>query len=307
MKHDLLDFLKGASDSINSEYERIRNRAAEDPGTAGDAGEENWAELLRGWLPNQFKIVTKGRILSHTGTASPQVDILVLKPEYPQILTNKKLYLAAGVLAAFECKLTLKSKHIKEFFENSVKIKSSTLRKTGSPYNELQADIIYGLLAHSHIFGNKKKNAQKTIDQYIIKADKLTIRHPYLSPDIICIADIANWANHKYPCFGPPYFQEPVGTGGNCKTIYVCSEMIGADFKFTAVGNFLISLFEKLAYQIKSLIPLVKYFSISNVQGPGSGTLRGYEKDIFSSEVHSKILRGKLSDSDYDEWAFNFR
>ena len=84
------------------------------PSTAGDQGEENWATLLRKWLPNYFHIVTKGRILTDSGYASPQVDILVLYPSYPKILLDKKLYLSGGVAAAFECKTTLKAADIKK-------------------------------------------------------------------------------------------------------------------------------------------------------------------------------------------------
>ena len=76
--HDIHDFVISSQKYIQEEYERIRKRAAEDPGTAGDQGEENWASLLKNWLPSYFNIVTKGRILTDSGYASPQVDILVL-------------------------------------------------------------------------------------------------------------------------------------------------------------------------------------------------------------------------------------
>ena len=49
--HDLYNFMEQISDEMSAEYHRIQRRAAEDPGTAGDQGEENWAELLRGWIP----------------------------------------------------------------------------------------------------------------------------------------------------------------------------------------------------------------------------------------------------------------
>ena len=42
--HDLHDFMQQLSDEMAAEYDRIQKRAAEDPGTAGDQGEENWAE-----------------------------------------------------------------------------------------------------------------------------------------------------------------------------------------------------------------------------------------------------------------------
>ena len=50
--HDLHDFIRQCRDEMASEYNRIYKRATEDPGTAGDQGEENWAKLLRGWLPS---------------------------------------------------------------------------------------------------------------------------------------------------------------------------------------------------------------------------------------------------------------
>jgi hypothetical protein len=95
-----------------AEYERIFARTTQDPGTAGDDGEENWATVLRRWLPAGFTVVTKGRILFTDKTASPQVDVVVLRSGYPDRLLTKKLYLSSGVLAAFECKNTLKLEHI---------------------------------------------------------------------------------------------------------------------------------------------------------------------------------------------------
>jgi hypothetical protein len=122
--HDLYDFMLQISAEMSAEYKRIQMRATEDPGTAGDQGEENWAEVLREWLPRTYEVVTKGRIISQEGVTSPQIDVLVLKGAYPKKLLNKKLYLSAGVAAAFECKTTLKASHILEAVENCIKIKS---------------------------------------------------------------------------------------------------------------------------------------------------------------------------------------
>ena len=107
--HDLHDFMRQLQDRMAANYKQIQKRASEDPGTAGDQGEKNWANLLRGWLPRTYEVVTKGRILGQDGRASPQVDVLVLKSIYPKQLIEEgeKMYLAAGVAAAFECKTTL--------------------------------------------------------------------------------------------------------------------------------------------------------------------------------------------------------
>ena len=148
--HDLHDFMRQLSNEMAAEYDRIQKRATEDPGTAGDQGEENWAELLRGWLPRTYAVVTKGRIISADGRTSPQVDVLVLKDVYPERLLDKKLYLAAGVAAAFECKTTLTAAHIAKAVQTCVIIKDLYPVREGSPYKELHAPIVYGLLAHSH-------------------------------------------------------------------------------------------------------------------------------------------------------------
>src|SRR3954470_9041890 len=91
--HDLHQFMAQVSDEMASEYARIYARAAEDPGTAGDEGEENWATLFREWLPPQYHVQTKGRLISHDGRMSPQVDVLILKPSYPRKLLEKKVWL----------------------------------------------------------------------------------------------------------------------------------------------------------------------------------------------------------------------
>lgn len=132
--HDIHNFVIQSQRLIEAEYARIRRRAAEDPGTAGDQGEENWASLLKEWLPSYFHIVTKGRILTHTGYASPQVDVLVLLPSYPKILLDKKLYLAGGVAAAFECKTTLKAEHISPAMKTASKIRQNLPKRKGTPY-----------------------------------------------------------------------------------------------------------------------------------------------------------------------------
>jgi hypothetical protein len=112
VRHALEDFLAQDRAMISAEYNRIFRRSTEDPGTAGDEGEENWADLLRSWLPPNYQVVTKGRILFPDGNATPQVDVIVLRASYPPRLLTKKLYLSSGVVAAFECKNTLESQHI---------------------------------------------------------------------------------------------------------------------------------------------------------------------------------------------------
>ena len=180
-----------------AEYERIRKRATEDPGTAGDEGEENWAGVLREWLPPKYTVVTKGRIINSEGQASGQLDILVLKDSYPPKLRDKKLYLAAGVAAAFECKTTLTAAHVRQAMKTGAEMKNLYPSREGTPYEELHSSVIYGLLAHSHEWKGPNSTPKENIDKALRESDKQYIHHPRDSLDILCVADLASWTISK--------------------------------------------------------------------------------------------------------------
>ena len=55
--YDLYDFMRQLTNDMAAEYDCIQKRTTEDSGTAGDQGEENWAELLRRWLPQTYEVV----------------------------------------------------------------------------------------------------------------------------------------------------------------------------------------------------------------------------------------------------------
>jgi hypothetical protein len=78
MNHDLHSYMHQLSAKMDAEYARIRKSARADPGTAGDEGEENWAQLLRDWLPSNYHVVTQGQLMDDQGRLSGQVDIIVL-------------------------------------------------------------------------------------------------------------------------------------------------------------------------------------------------------------------------------------
>jgi hypothetical protein len=187
--HELVAFLEEASQTMAAEYERIRRRAVSDPGTAGDEGEENWRELLEDWLPRELAVVTKGRILSHDGRTSPQVDVLVLRPGYPKTLQGKKTYLAAGVLAAFECKLTLRTEHIAAAAETARAVRNLIRPRNGTPYGELHSPIIFGLLAHSTALRRSPLLQIDAALAHALGADS----HPRETLDAVCVANLGLW------------------------------------------------------------------------------------------------------------------
>ena len=171
--HDLIQLIRQATAEIAAEYQRIRACAKEDPGTAGDQGEQNWADILHKWLPTTFHVVTKGRIIFSSGQTSDQVDVLVLSPSYPKGLLNKKVYLAAGVLAAFECKNTLRREHVRRAVRASAK-----LGHLSRADRSVKQHIIYGLLAHSHDIASKRHPPKEVISDALKTADEAELNDP---------------------------------------------------------------------------------------------------------------------------------
>jgi hypothetical protein len=313
--HDLYDFMLQISSEMSAEYNRIQMRATEDPGTAGDQGEENWAELLRDWLPRTYEVVTKGRIISQEGVTSPQVDVLVLNGTYPRKLLNKKLYLAAGVAAAFECKITLKASHVDEAIENCTKIKSLCPKRTGTPYRELHAPLVYGLLAHSHTWKGETSTPEQNIEQKLHEADALHVSHPRLQLDLLCVADLASWTSSAVTFFGPKNMidwqtMEPIyGRNGSATSSYIGHTRKHEQQvdQFTPMGVLISYLTQKLAWENPSLRDLADYYRISNIAGSGRGKMRIWPSSIYSEEIRPRVEAGLLSSGKpWDEWHVAF-
>jgi hypothetical protein len=264
-----------ASREMADEYERISARSKEDPGTAGDEGEENWAELLRRWLPADLHVVTKGRIISSNGEASRQLDVLVLNSSYPKGLLNKKLYLAAGVLACFECKITLLPRHIRKAVRTGMAI--GNLARGDS---SVRHRISYGLLAHSHSIKGDKP-AESVIGEALIKADLDEIQNPGDMLDFLCVANLGTWlALMNYMDLnmtgkvtlttgyvGP--FPEPfrqILTGGDSNSRYVANP----------IGRLLTALLTQLGRNDREIAAIARYFDNVGLVGSGQGSARSW-------------------------------
>ncbi|MFE2879220.1 DUF6602 domain-containing protein [Streptomyces roseus] len=208
--HELQRFIDQMAVELADEYERIRLRATEDPGTAGDEGEENWANLIREIVPASYPVVTKGRILSADGRATPQIDVLVLSPAYPPFLVRKakKVYLAEAVVAAFECKLTLKTNHVLEAARTAALVRTMTDIRSGDPEAELFGTPFYGVLAHSHSWKGEGSTPMKNVRAALSTALD-SAQHPRDLLNLVCVADLATWTLMTAPWVGPPVREEP--------------------------------------------------------------------------------------------------
>jgi hypothetical protein len=314
-RHDLFEFMRQISIEMSAEYNRIQMRATEDPGTAGDQGEENWRKLLEEWLPPTYKVCTKGRIISQEGVTSPQVDVVVLKSAYPRKLLDKKLYLSAGVAAAFECKTTLKASHIPEAVQNCVTIKSLYANRTGTPYKELHSPIVYGLLAHSHSWKGESSTPEENIERTLQEVDKLRVTHPRLQLDLVCVADLAAWASAKFTFFGPrpgldwsrvARFFGPVGSAQSSYVRFMRKDEQQIE-QFTPIGALISYISRRLAWEDPCLRDLADYYRMTKIEGPPRGCMRLWASSIYSDGVRSRVEGGLLSPiGQWDEWSCAF-
>jgi hypothetical protein len=316
--HDLFDFMSQITEEIASEYKRIQKRATEDSGTAGDQGEENWATLLRDWLPPTYQVVTKGRIINHDGKTSPQVDVIVLKSSYPKKLLDKKLYLAAGVAAVFECKITLKSSHITKALETCIEIKSFFTPKQGSPFKDLNTPIIYGLLAHSHSWKGERSSPVENITNQLFEEDIRLVKHPREMIDFVCVADLGSWiASKRSRLFINQILNPKVIFNQAAYSLTAFCGYVGHTNKFenqvddfSPVGALIFSLFYRLAWENEEYRSLANYYEMTNISGAGSGLVKEWKTEIYSEETKLKlekyimgIEKPILSDCDaWDEW-----
>ncbi len=269
MSHDLEDFINQMSAEMSAEYRRIQRSARDDPGTAGDEGEGNWAELLSRLLPSNYHIVTKGRILGLDGRTSPQFDVLVLSASYPRGLTAKKKYLAAGVVAAFECKLTLRAEHIKKAMQNSAALRAIKRSSNESTKNR----IIFGLLAHSHSWSKPASRPVDNITSGLHAAAKI-VHRPSELLDLLCVADLGTWSLMKLPMRSDDGYD----LLGYESQLQLATTYIGPldprlnTYMAHPVGAMATYLLRRISHMDKELAGIAGYFDGTGLFGVGQGS-----------------------------------
>lgn len=295
-QHELVDFLKSATREMAEDYKRILRRATQDPGTAGDQGEETWKILLQNWLPPYYHIETKGRIVGVDGIASPQVDIVVLHPFYPVALRRTKLYPAAGVVAAFECKTLVKADHVLNAFRTAAAIKNLTKCNLGDPYSEMMSPISYGLLAHTHKW---RKDPKEKMFEKIEEGELMHVNRPIELLDYICISDLGSWNVFKQPIStdfevidGIPHGKfNPGPTSG----YFFDDPSLYSDqgdekvLNYTAIGSFLSNFLRRLSFFDPNFEPFAGYFR-TVVGTIGKGKLRQWPVGTISIDALYKYI-----------------
>ena len=302
--HELGEFMRQVSQQLASEYTRIRGRVAEDPGTAGDEGEENWRDLFHDWLPPDLPVVTKGRILGSSGDASPQVDVLILRPGYPRSLLNKKTYLAGGVLAAFECKLTLRPEHVREAISTASAIRSIVRAGVGSPRAELRSPVIYGLLAHTTAI---RREPKERIDTLLTEG--LRAAHaPSECIDVLCVADLSTWQLSSL-LFSKQAIQaqmweslrrdQELGPDGGIRTFYMrWKGWAGNEIEPQPLYILIQHLLNAIAHETPVNRDLAMYWNMTAQGGSSSVCSRSFPLELLSERIRAQLGRGRQTYGD---------
>lgn len=302
--HELQEWVTQTTNEMAMEYRRIRSRTVEDPGTAGDEGEENWAELLRTWLPPSYPVRTKGRILAYDGTASRQVDVVVLRPGYPERLLNKKLYLASGVAAAFECKTTVKATHIVQAAETAAQIARMTGARHGSPYRELVSPIVYGVLAHSHGWVSGHMAIHK-VKEATIAGNRDYASHAREYLDVVCVADTCAYLKSvelKLLTDRPDDSPDQL----------LC--LVGNFFSGSSpIGSLLAYLLIRFGWEDVQVRPFAEYFRLTRMLTRAAGGASALYPTGLAEETEMKALARVIdfrtvtpwSAWSWDEWGFS--
>lgn len=277
---ELTSYFQQATMEMQLEYDRIRTRTSEDPGTAGDEGEQNWAKLLRNWLPGDLQIATKGRILCADGTATNQVDIVALSPIYPHGMVGKKMHLASEVLAVFECKTTLRGEHIERTMESASRTKEAVYRTHGK-------EVLYGLVAHSHSWGKDKVAATENISKRIASAGQSHVQHPNNLLDFICVADLGTWQVHA------EFDEEKFGQ--HMVTFYSgppSPDNAFADEETPPIGSLITYILRRLSHHHEKYQGLSWYFGMAGLSGTSGWSSEHvrYWREFASVRNHASLF-----------------
>ena len=207
------------------------------------------------------------------------MDVVVLSPYYPQGLITNKIYIAAGVLAAFECKRTLQREHIRKAAKTSADLGELTRSDKRVPHQ-----IIYGILAHSHRIASKQESPVAVIEKALIQADEEEISDPRDCLDFICVPSLGTWSLMRLPM--------RMESGLPCITTSYMSPAAGYSGLGTqtdALARFLTGLLRRLGHVDRSIALIAEYFDSVGLFGTGAGQVRQWPFEDIPDDLTKPV------------------
>lgn len=193
--------------------------------------------------------------------------------------------------------MTVRPEHLRKAFQNCQKIKRLTAESTEgiSPYRELHAPIVCGLVAHSHSRKHQKERAIKALESDLIKADRSYCEHPKFMLDSVCIADAGFWQAASYARFpgatrNGDFVPMSVYRRRASGSQYLEPAVKERDPVCSPIGGLKSDLLIRLAWEDSALRPIAGYFMRASVGGPvGRVTVREWPSSIFSDDVQQRL------------------
>lgn len=192
--------LESLANNVARDYVEAQQHAREhDAQRAGHEGESTWKRLLDHWGPG-WPVVTRKYVVGPRGESN-EVDVIVLKPDYPAHLQDEPSILISGIAAAFSSKLTLRKAHITEAIEQKQLLLDIAGDQGGSAREALQGKFPFGLLAHSTALLNGvedfNQEMQDLYDEIGHGHDPKLVRHPREELDALLVADTAFFSTSR--------------------------------------------------------------------------------------------------------------
>ena len=198
------------------------------------------------------------------------------------------------------------------------KIKKLYPVREGTPYKELHAPIVYGLLAHSHSWKGDNSTPEANIQKKLLESDKLHVSHPRECLDLLCVADLGTWISSKMTFVGPRVIRDYESTAfsvcgpeGAALSMYI-GYTPSSDHQvehFTPIGTLISYLSKRLAWEDQTLRDLADYYRLAGILGSGGGDFRHWSSSIYSESVRphaetAPLLTGLASI--WNEWSSIF-
>ena len=303
---NLYELMLRFNNYITAEYDSIHNQSEKDSKTTGDQRREIWTAFLRKLLPNSYEVVTNAKIINRDKKTSPEVDVLVLKNVDSKESHHDKLYSADDVAAVFECKTTLRASHIADAIQTCAKIKNLYPIRVGTPYKELHAPIVYGLLAHSHSWKGNNSTPGLNIARNLSKYDHQHVSHPRQTLDLLCVADLGAWTSSKSVFVSRQDDPEKLVLSSYVERILFHDDRFG---HFKPIVSLISNLSQRLAWENPTLRNFAEYYRITNISSNSQSSLRLWSSSIYSEMVRRRAEAGYLSTgqtSFWDEWTPTF-
>lgn len=287
-----------AAREIKDDYEAARKHARnKDSQRAGHEGEAAWVNLISKWLP-LGQIVTRKYIVGPSGETN-EIDLVILRPDYPSALTDQPTVLISGVLAAFSCKLTLRKKDILDALEQKRMI-NSVAGTFGSAWPEVMTGPVpFGLLSQSTGLMPSSQDPRgdfRTLyDDLVHSVDGYAVGHPSEELDALLIADRGFWST-SFSALAPKL--QPDGTYKHLPMTAFLEHAPGKELGGYPLVQFLTWLSARCSSGVSSLSALRPVYGLDQQ----SGTMIFWEGSIYPEHIqanptvllneygHSKVL-----------------